>query len=183
MDQTDLKWFKMVQKDSKQDQSGTNWFNENIKIFEIWRKSKMTKLIVKNLINILNCINKLLLDFLSWRDLTFSLLRFQNCKLGKIERLKWPDFTFGLPRFHGGPARFSILDGEFPHVRRRDSTFYNAKFMWPDLKFYMLRRDWTNCFFARWFVKTRLVERHRIIIGEIWLFKSHFECSQPLLFQ
>ena len=73
MDQADSKWFKMVQKDSKQDQSGTNWFNENIKIFEIWRKSKMTKLIVKNLINILNCIKKLLLNFLSRRDLTFSL--------------------------------------------------------------------------------------------------------------
>ena len=116
----------------------------------------MTKLIVKNLINILNCINKLLLDFLSWRDLTFSLLHFQNYKLGKIECLKWHDFAFGLPRFHGGPARFSILDGEFPHVRRRDSTFYNAKFIWLDLKFYMLRRDWTNRFFVRFFDLSKL---------------------------
>ena len=30
---------------------------------------------------------------------------------------------------------FFIFDGEFSHVRRQDSTFYNSKFIWPDLTF------------------------------------------------
>ena len=77
--------FENVQNDSKQAQSGINWLeNEKSKYSKIWRKSKMTKLIVKNLINILNCIK---IGFMArfhifygkiwhfwWRDLTFQFL-------------------------------------------------------------------------------------------------------------